>query len=368
MENYIVSTASILLGENYNCLLQNALESATDCLQRFISDQQTSVFAVNRCVVRDESYAEDNMFTYTASSDITYRPEQRLSILFIKKYGIIELEKPIHEQVIVQTIDHSDPCKSMSLILDKHIAPYFKSYIKESRRKDGDGVNAAIEKSLNEVEFGIRRLQQNIDIPEIHLTIHPTIQNIVAKAKSENRKANITDLQEYVQDTTFLNALQNGVKLWITEIQKITKLDRDPSSGTALQEVAFWMNLERAISRVNEMRESEEVVLTLEALKLGKRFHATVSFDADTGLKETADKVTDYSQIMIDIPLIDLVSATDVIGVRQALANIFAALRKIRNSKYPAKRAMHFFAAISSDTCSEIIRVCVLYCESTNIP
>ncbi|KAI1728166.1 dynein heavy chain and region d6 of dynein motor domain-containing protein [Ditylenchus destructor] len=214
MDDYIISIASILLGENDHRLLQNALESAADDLQRFISDQQTSVFAVNRCVVR-----------------------------------------------------------------------------------------------------------------------------------------------EYVHDTIFLNALQNGVNRWITEIRKITKLDRDPSSGTALQEVTFWMNLERAISRVNEMRESEEVVLTLEALKLGKRFHATVSFDADTGLKETAAKVTDYNQIMKDIPLNDLVSATDVIGVRQALANIFAALRKIRNSKYPAKRAMDFFAAISSDTCSQIIRI-----------
>lgn len=64
---------------------------------------------------------------------------------------------------------------------------------------------------------------------------------------------------------------------------KVTKLDRDPASGTALQEISFWLNLERALYRIQEKRESPEVLLTLDILKHGKRFHATVSFDTDTG-------------------------------------------------------------------------------------
>jgi len=60
-------------------------------------------------------------------------------------------------------------------------------------------------------------------------------------------------------------------------------LDRDPSSGTALQEISFWLGLERALQRIQEKRDSIEVTLTLDALKHGKRFHATVSFDTDTG-------------------------------------------------------------------------------------
>ena len=60
-------------------------------------------------------------------------------------------------------------------------------------------------------------------------------------------------------------------------------MDRDPSSGTALQEATFWRNLERALTHIQEIRESDGVVLTLEALKAGKRFHAIVSFDSDTG-------------------------------------------------------------------------------------
>ena len=65
---------------------------------------------------------------------------------------------------------------------------------------------------------------------------------------------------------------------------KVTKLDRDPSSGTALQEISFWLSLERALLRIQEKRENQEIQLTLDILKAGKRFHATVSFDNDTGM------------------------------------------------------------------------------------
>ena len=64
---------------------------------------------------------------------------------------------------------------------------------------------------------------------------------------------------------------------------QVTKLDRDPASGTALQEISFWLNLERALLRIQEKREGHEIVLTLDVLKHGKRFFATVSFDTDTG-------------------------------------------------------------------------------------
>ena len=125
-----------------------------------------------------------------------------------------------------------------------------------------------------------------------------------------------------VDDSTYLNTLQNLVNKWIKEIQKVTRMERDPSAGTALQEVinwrfsfitykdivqilkrmkfqvSFWLNLERALLQIQEMRDSPEVQLTLDILKHGKRFHATVSFDTDTGLKQSLAKVNDYSPLM----------------------------------------------------------------------
>ena len=37
-----------------------------------------------------------------------------------------------------------------------------------------------------------------------------------------------------------------------------------------LQEISFWLNLERALLRIQEKRESLEVALTLDILKHGK--------------------------------------------------------------------------------------------------
>ena len=55
-----------------------------------------------------------------------------------------------------------------------------------------------------------------------------------------------------------------------------TRLERDASSVTALQETSFWLNLENALNKILIKRNSPEVELTLEVLKAGKRFHATV--------------------------------------------------------------------------------------------
>ena len=80
-------------------------------------------------------------------------------------------------------------------------------------------------------------------------------------AESEQRKPRVEDLRDKAEDSSFLNALQNLVSKWIREIQKVTKLDRDPSNGTALQEISFWLNLERALLRIQEKRESSEVII-----------------------------------------------------------------------------------------------------------
>lgn len=93
------------------------------------------------------------------------------------------------------------------------------------------------------------------------------------------------------------NFLNYFVAFYLIVLQ-VTKLDRDPSSGTALQEISFWLNLERALHRIQEKRESMEVSLTLDILKHGKRFHATVSFDTDTGLKQALATVNDYNPLM----------------------------------------------------------------------
>lgn len=87
--------------------------------------------------------------------------------------------------------------------------------------RDGDKMAPSVEKTMVELEMGLLHLQQNIDIPEVTLTINPTVLAIISKCAEENRKPKVSDFGALVEDSKFLNQLQAGVNRWIKEIQKV---------------------------------------------------------------------------------------------------------------------------------------------------
>lgn len=60
-------------------------------------------------------------------------------------------------------------------------------------------------------------------------------------------------------DSAFLNKLQGDVNGWIKEIQKVTNMSRDPANGTAIQEINFWLSMERALEKINEQLKSDQI-------------------------------------------------------------------------------------------------------------
>jgi hypothetical protein len=146
-------------------------------------------------------------------------------------------------------------------------------------------------KKFAELELSLLHLQQNVEIPETHLIIHPAIQKAVELAHGSNRRPTISDLPpKLLNDSSFLNTLHAHVNSWIKSIQAVTKLSRDVSSGTASQEINFWLSLERALEGIEAQLRGDEVLMVMECLRNAKRFHATVSFIADTGLKDATDQ------------------------------------------------------------------------------
>lgn len=145
-------------------------------------------------------------------------------------------------------------------------------------------------KKFAELELSLLHLQQNVEIPETHLIIHPIIQRTVEQARTAGTRPSISDIPpKLLNDSTFLNTLHGHVNQWIKSIQTVTKLSRDVSSGTASQEINFWLSLERALEGIETQLRSEEVNMVMDCLRNAKRFHATVSFIADTGLKDATD-------------------------------------------------------------------------------
>lgn len=146
-------------------------------------------------------------------------------------------------------------------------------------------------KKLAELELSLLHLQQNIEIPELFLALHPVIQSALDEAYRKKTRPSLEYVpSDLLQDSSFLNSLQSSVNGWIKAIQSITKMSRDTESGTATQEINFWLSMESALEKIEEQLRGDGVMLTLDVLKHAKRFLATVSFLADTGLKDASDR------------------------------------------------------------------------------
>ena len=84
------------------------------------------------------------------------------------------------------------------------------------------------------------------------------------------------------------------------------------------------------------------------------------------GLKEAQEKVDDYSPLMKDFPVNELLAAGSLEAIKIAVAAIYSHLRKIRTTSYPAQRAIYLVEAISRDLSTQLLKVkrsfCVCVC------
>ncbi|KAJ2909005.1 dynein heavy chain, partial [Coemansia aciculifera] len=276
----------------------------------------------------------------------------------------------------------ANPYEALHAYVRFAVSPYFNAYVsakelveqqQQAQQTAGGDVDASqaqvqlaqqqgipmARKKLAELELSLLHLQQNMDIPDTSLNIHP----VIARAVSECRRRGVRPSVEAMDaallaDSGFLNQLQGDVNGWIKEIQKVTKLDRDPGSGTTSQEINFWLSMERALDRIEDQLASDEIVLTMDVLKAAKRFHATVSFRTDTGLKEAGDRVQKYNVLMKDFPINELLAATDIGRISVGIELIFSHfIKKLKLTAYPVVRALPLAEAISRDLHDQLAKV-----------
>lgn len=189
--------------------------------------------------------------------------------------------------------------------------------------------------------------------------IHPVIQHAVEQAVATGTQPNISHIPpKLLNDSSFLNSLHGHVNMWIKAIQSVTKLSRDVGLGTASQEINFWLSLEHALDSIETQLRSDEVNMVINCLRNAKWFRVTVSFIADTGLKDATDLMHKYNQLMKDFPLNELLSATDLDKIQESLMLIFGHINwKLKLSPYPIRRALPLVEAISRDFNDQLLRI-----------
>ncbi|KAL8759989.1 MAG: hypothetical protein Q9199_000365 [Rusavskia elegans] len=353
---------------------------------RFASESQVALYVQKDIVdVQDIELAANGTedassckkhpsFKYTLSSEISLSPSTVTSVALLKRPQPIDPHVSLATQIQVINLpglaspDFSNKTTSgpasafevLHSVIHLALAPYFNAYTKvqdsSSSAKswadaDSKGGVPGTRRKLAELELSLLHLQQHSEIPELQLPLPELVQEAVAIARAQNSKPTLDTIpQEILSDSKFLNDVQNVVNSWIKSIKAITTSSRDAEKGSAAQEINFWLAMESALEDVEAQLRSDGVVMTLEILQRAKRFQATVSFTADTGLKDASDKVQKYNQLMRDFPLDDLLAATSLPKVEDSLVSIFTHLnRKLRISPYPIARALPLVTAISAD-------------------
>ncbi|EGN94189.1 hypothetical protein SERLA73DRAFT_97057 [Serpula lacrymans var. lacrymans S7.3] len=332
-------------------------------VSRFAAEGGGVIYVVK---VKDEGEAEDAppSFSFQLTPHLSYSQSHVTSLALIKRGPTLDPLSPLATQLHILNLFGGDetPYESLHAVVSCGVKPWFDAFVgARGSGKDGDtkmGIPMT-KKKFAELELSLLHLQQNVEIPETHLIIHPVIQRAVEQAQSSGTRPNISHIPaKLLNDSTFLNTLHGHVNSWIKSIQAVTKLTRDVSSGTASQEINFWLSLERALEGIEAQLRSDEVNMVMDCLRNAKRFLATVSFIADTGLKTSTDLVHKYNQLMKDFPLNELLSATDLDKIQESLVLIFGHInRKLKLSPYPIRRALPLVEAISRDFNDQLLRV-----------
>ncbi|UZJ53926.1 hypothetical protein CBS101457_003246 [Exobasidium rhododendri] len=371
-----------------------------ETLQAFALDPSVAVLYVNKVRAEDVQDGANNeaLYIYSLATQATYTPLYVSSIALIKRVPSLDSSRSLPSQLhllslfgpastssdtiatlngdgesreVAATVRES-PYEALHSVVHNVMAPWFDAYVmsKEGKERASTSIKSKesdvkmgipmTKRKFAELELSLLHLQQNVEIPEIRLPIHPIVRATVEKCQQANQRVTVDEVKpsSVLQDSTFLNKLQADVNVWVKEVQTVTKLDRDVAAGTASQEINFWLSMEKAHESIEQQLRSDPIVLTLDILKHAKRFHATVSFYADTGLKDCAEKIHNYNLLMKDFPLNELLSATDLEKCCDALSAVFGHLnKKLKISPYPIRRALPLVEAISRDLNETLLKI-----------
>ncbi|KAK4494288.1 hypothetical protein PRZ48_014586 [Zasmidium cellare] len=356
------------------------LDDTVSRCMRFALEQQMALYVLkqasstqtNGTVNGDGPEHHDK---YVLSSEVSYSSGTVGCVAFLKRPTSISPDVPISKQISVVNLSLSglsgsdsgsaiSPYESLHSFVRGALTPFFEAAARGSEaagdklsRTDGEartGISGARRK-LADLEITLQNLQQNIEVEAPRLQIHEAVQAQLAEANGDPQAAAIQIPDSLVTDSTLLNRLQSMVNEWIKQIRDFTRITDDPDVGTTSQEKNFWLTMESAIEGIEAQLASGGVSLTMKILEKAKRHGITASFQSDTRLKETKDKVQRYNQLFQGFPIEELLSATSVEKLRDALDDVFNHFnKKLRICPYPIKRALALVEAISGDLDSRL--------------
>ncbi|KAK4574575.1 dynein heavy chain [Recurvomyces mirabilis] len=371
---YLTGVLEVTLGADQeelaapgSLLHEERLQDTISRCQRFASEAQTALY-----VLRESPLTQQNGHingdgvldrdTYSLSAEVLYSTRTTGCVAFLKRPNPIIPDVPISRQVSVvnlplpsttlvsETGSVASPYESLHALVRGALTPLFEAAARnaeptnEKIRTDGDartGVSGA-RRRLADLE--------NIEVEAPRLQIHEAVQAQLNEANGNWQAAAMNMPEAAISDSMLLNKLQNMANDWIKQIRDFTRIADERPVGTTTQEKNFWLAMETAIDGIEAQLSSGGVQLTMKVLEKAKRHGITASFSSDTKLKETKERVQKYNTLFHGFPIEEMLSATTVEKLRDALDDVFSHLnKKLRVCPYPVRRALPLVEAISAD-------------------
>ena len=230
--------------------------------------------------------------------------------------------------------------------------PIVRSLAKGSSQTSTNEGLLNLSKKIIELDVTFAQCQHNFRVPDVILTPHPSIKDEAERCKTAGKRLGLDalGLEHKTKDKEFLDALQRHLQGWMKEVQKITRLVREPLRGTALQEVNFWRSIDIALQSIQAQLRQPEISLIFPLLRAGNRGYVEMVFPNESGLKVAQDTVENVMLLMGRFPIDSLLAALDFSAMKKATKQIFSHLKKIHGTEhYGYTRAMAFVEAMSRD-------------------
>lgn len=79
---------------------------------------------------------EKEHVVYTVSNEVHFTSARISALVCVKRGTVIEADKSIHSQLRLLNFSEGSPYETLHSYISKAMAPFFKSYVKESGRAD----------------------------------------------------------------------------------------------------------------------------------------------------------------------------------------------------------------------------------------
>ncbi|KAK6455692.1 dynein heavy chain, cytosolic [Scheffersomyces xylosifermentans] len=297
----------------------------------------------------------------------------RSIVILIKSKGGLNGDSPLTSQLNILNIpttveENTDSVESferLRSLVTLGLSPYFDLITTKSittGENTSTNTVSVTKKKFNELSLSLQHLQQRIQIPDLIISTHARIRDIVRNKESSKEE----ELDKLISDSVLLNELTNVVNNWIKQIQSITKLDHSPKDGESIiEEVQFWKSMELALTSLAQQISMPEVTTTIDVLNKARRFHVTLSFQNDTGLVDKLNTAKVFNSLLKELPVDDLIFDSDnrLDKVESGLVNIFNHLKiRLKNlNSFPLSRSIETIDVIVQDITRKLSKLLSTY-------